>query len=216
MAVPHRAQRGVFAAAAAQAGNRSGGRAAARETAARGMLPIELSLAVESALEALERRSARSGFVESLSGIQVRGDGGNFGLPGVDREIAALYRARSLKTTLAPVDAARRIMSCKLNIPIGKHTYSVRLDRARRREAEAHAMTAQAAGRSGRLRADARCALHLREEEVPRRIAFVSDKVFEPAGGRCFCGLPLRREPWWRPRSWCTAFAPPAGVGAAP
>ena len=50
-----------------------------------------------------------------------------------------------------------------------------------RREAEAHAITCQ--GCSGEL-AHVRLTIDtlsaLREEEVPRRIAFVSDKVFEP------------------------------------
>src|SRR5271169_2727080 len=56
-----------------------------------------------------------------------------------------------------------------------------------RHEAEAHAITCQ--GCSGEL-AHVRLTIDtlsaLREEEVPRRIAFVSDKVFEPRWWRGF------------------------------
>ena len=53
---------------------------------------------------------------------------------------------------------------------------------AGRREAEAHAaMPARIAGRNWpRVRLTLDALSTLREEEVPRRIAFVSDKVFEP------------------------------------
>jgi anti-sigma factor RsiW len=63
------------------------------------------------------------------------------------------------------------------------------LDRAARQEAEAHAAACPACREeiaAVRLTLDALSTL--REEEVPRRIAFVSDKVFE--------------QPWWR--RWLT------------
>jgi anti-sigma factor RsiW len=50
-----------------------------------------------------------------------------------------------------------------------------------RREAEAHAITCQGcSGELAHVRLTIDTLAALREEEVPRRIAFVSDKVFEP------------------------------------
>jgi len=68
-------------------------------------------------------------------------------------------------------------------------------------EAEAHAATCQNCREelaATRLTLDALSTLH--EEEVPRRIAFVSDKVFEPR--------------WWQ-RFWNPTFAAACVVAAA-
>ena len=75
------------------------------------------------------------------------------------------------------------------------------LDKNARAEAEAHAVTCQNCREelaATRLTLDALSTLH--EEEVPRRIAFVSDKVFE------------RR--WWQ-RLWNPTFAAACVVAAA-
>ena len=50
----------------------------------------------------------------------------------------------------------------------------------------------------------------LREEEMPRRIAFVSDKVFEPRWWQRVFNPTFAAGAWWRPRSWCTALCGPA------
>jgi anti-sigma factor RsiW len=80
------------------------------------------------------------------------------------------------------------------------------LDKSARAEAEAHAATCPACREelaATRLTLDALSTL--REEEVPRRIAFVSDKVFEPR--------------WWQsllhPMSWNPTFAAACVVAAA-
>jgi anti-sigma factor RsiW len=80
------------------------------------------------------------------------------------------------------------------------------LDKNARAEAEAHAATCQNCREelaATRLTLDALSTLH--EEEVPRRIAFVSDKVFEPR--------------WWQslfsPMSWNPTFAAACVVAAA-
>lgn len=75
------------------------------------------------------------------------------------------------------------------------------LDKNARAEAEAHVATCQACRdelAATRLTLDALSTLH--EEEVPRRIAFVSDKVFEPR--------------WWQ-RLWNPTFAAACVVAAA-
>ena len=55
------------------------------------------------------------------------------------------------------------------------------LDRPARREAEAHAATCPSCREElATLRLTLDTLSTLREEEIPRRIAFVSDKVFEP------------------------------------
>jgi anti-sigma-K factor RskA len=80
------------------------------------------------------------------------------------------------------------------------------LDGNARSQAEAHAATCTACREelaATRLTLDALSTL--REEEVPRRIAFVSDKVFEPR--------------WWQslfsPRSWNSTVAAACVVAAA-
>jgi anti-sigma factor RsiW len=75
------------------------------------------------------------------------------------------------------------------------------LDKNARAEAEAHAATCQNCREelaATRLTLDALSTLH--DEEVPRRIAFVSDKVFEPR--------------WWQ-RLWNPTFAAACVVAAA-
>ncbi len=75
-------------------------------------------------------------------------------------------------------------MSCKLenSKPDWKAYTFGEMDAAERREAEAHAahcVACQEEVAGLRITLDAMAVL--REEELPRRIAFVSDKVFEPA-----------------------------------
>lgn len=75
------------------------------------------------------------------------------------------------------------------------------LDKNARAEAEAHAAACQNCREelaATRLTLDALSTLH--EEEVPRRIAFVSDKVFEPR--------------WWQ-KLWSPTFAAACLVAAA-
>lgn len=75
------------------------------------------------------------------------------------------------------------------------------LDRAARQEAEAHAATCPACREElATLRLTLDTLSTLREEEIPRRIAFVSDKVFEPR--------------WWQ--RWVTPnFAAACVIAAA-
>ena len=75
------------------------------------------------------------------------------------------------------------------------------LDRAARQEAETHAATCPACREElATLRLTLDTLSTLREEEIPRRIAFVSDKVFEPR--------------WWQ--RWVTPnFAAACVIAAA-
>jgi hypothetical protein len=95
-------------------------------------------------------------------------------------------------------------MSCKLNDsrPDWKSYALGELDADARREAEQHAASCNACqDELAGLRVTLDALATLREEEVPRRIAFVSDKVFEPKWW----------ENFWRPPS----FAAGAVVAAA-
>jgi anti-sigma factor RsiW len=79
------------------------------------------------------------------------------------------------------------------------------LDSNARSQAEAHAATCAACREelaTTRLTLDALSTL--REEEVPRRIAFVSDKIFEPSPW----------QQWWR-KLWNPTFAAACVVAAA-
>jgi anti-sigma factor RsiW len=75
------------------------------------------------------------------------------------------------------------------------------LDPAARRQAESHASTCAACrDELATLRLTLDTLSTLREEEIPRRIAFVSDKVFEPR--------------WWQ-QLWNPTFAAACVVAAA-
>jgi hypothetical protein len=75
------------------------------------------------------------------------------------------------------------------------------LDRAARKEAEAHAaLCADCREEAAALRLTLDTLSTLREEEMPRRIAFVSDKVFEPR--------------WWQ-KIWNPNFAAACVIAAA-
>ena len=75
------------------------------------------------------------------------------------------------------------------------------LDRATRKEAEAHAaLCADCREEAAALRLTLDTLSTLREEEMPRRIAFVSDKVFEPR--------------WWQ-KIWNPNFAAACVIAAA-
>jgi hypothetical protein len=76
------------------------------------------------------------------------------------------------------------------------------LDRAARKEAEAHAaLCADCREEAAALRLTLDTLSTLREEEMPRRIAFVSDKVFEPR--------------WWQKMIWNPNFAAACVIAAA-
>jgi hypothetical protein len=76
------------------------------------------------------------------------------------------------------------------------------LDRAARKEAEAHAaFCADCREQAAALRLTLDTLSTLREEEMPRRIAFVSDKVFEPR--------------WWQKMIWNPNFAAACVIAAA-
>ncbi|HEY6345360.1 MAG TPA: hypothetical protein VIY49_28020 [Bryobacteraceae bacterium] len=75
------------------------------------------------------------------------------------------------------------------------------MDRAARKEAEAHAaLCADCREEAAALRLTLNTLSTLREEEMPRRIAFVSDKVFEPR--------------WWQ-KIWNPNFAAACVIAAA-
>jgi len=80
-------------------------------------------------------------------------------------------------------------MTCKLqNAQPDWKAYALgELDASARREAEQHASTCSACQEElAGLRVTLDAMATLREEEVPRRIAFVSDKVFEPKWWQAF------------------------------
>jgi hypothetical protein len=75
------------------------------------------------------------------------------------------------------------------------------LDRAARKEAEAHAaLCADCREEAAAVRLTLDTLSTLRQEEMPRRIAFVSDKVFEPR--------------WWQ-KIWNPNFAAACVIAAA-
>src|SRR5262249_36864869 len=135
-------------------------------------------------------------------GVQVRRDGGDPGVSGVDCEIEAVHRARFAQGDARSGGRGTNMSCSEFDWKAYLLEEIPRGDAASYREHAASCEDCAAELAGVQLTRDA--LLTLREEEVPRRIAFVSDKVFEPT--------------WWQrlfasgPR---TGFAAAAMLSAA-
>ena len=76
------------------------------------VFPIELSLAVASALGPPLRGPARSRRAQDLPGLQVRGNGGDSLLPGFHHQVPPLHRARTPQDRAGSHEGKRFVMSC--------------------------------------------------------------------------------------------------------
>src|SRR5581483_37797 len=129
------------------------------------------------------RRSAGGGRPQDLSGFQVRGDGGDSGLPGVHRQIPAVYRARRAEERTGSHQDSRCFMSCS---PFDLRDYALdELAQPDRRQVENHVRACSGCREElGRLQTTQAALRSVADEEIPQRIAFVSDKVFAPSPWR--------------------------------
>src|ERR1044071_1021653 len=105
-------------------------------------------------------------------------------MPGLHREVAPLYRPRSAQGRTGSRKAQRCVMSCS---PFDLRDYHYQeLPDPQRLLVESHMKTCQSCREElQRLQLTESALFTLREEEIPQRIAFVSDPIFEPS--------PLRR-----------------------
>src|SRR3954451_24547494 len=105
-------------------------------------------------------------------------------MPGLDGEIPAVYRARTAQGRIGSGKAKRCVMSCS---PFDIRDYHFQeLADPQRLLVESHVKTCQLCREElAQLQLTESALFTLREEEIPQRIAFVSDPVFEPS--------PLRR-----------------------
>ena len=144
------------------------------------VFPIELSLAVASALDRLSAGPARSGGAQDLPGLQVRGDGRDSVLPGFHRQVPPVYRARTAQDRTGSREGKRCVMSCS---PFDLRDYFLQeLPSPQRRQVEAHVKTCPPCREElERLQLTEAALFSLRDEEIPQRIAFVSDQIFEPS-----------------------------------
>ena len=146
------------------------------------LLPIELSLAVESALERLSEDQREAVLLKVYQGFKFDEMAEILECP-VSTVKSRLYTALDLlKATLAPAHV------CEVNHELQFESYrleGVRAGRAGRSDAPRRRKRTPLPVPScreelARLRLTLDALSTLREEEMPRRIAFVSDKVFEP------------------------------------
>ena len=147
------------------------------------VFPVELTLAVSSALGRAHRRPARDGHSQNLPGLQIRGDRRDRGRPGFHREIAAVHGARPAENRTGSRKSTRCVMSCS---PFDLRDYYFKdLAEDERRLTEVHVKTcANCREELDRLRGTETALLALPDEEIPQRIGFVSDPVFEPSAFR--------------------------------
>src|SRR5205823_1811030 len=150
---------------------------------------------------AAQRRPARGGGAQDLPGIQIRGNVGDSVLSGFDREVAALHRARAAEDGSVSFESARRRMSCS---PFDLRDYFFgELPENDRRQADLHIKgCASCREELDQLRSTQAVLLTVPDEEIPQRIGFVSDRVYEPSV--------VRR--WWA-EFW--GSAPRLGFAAA-
>src|SRR5579885_2708656 len=110
-------------------------------------------------------------------------------MPGFDDQIAAIHRPGTAEGRTGSGEGTRCVMSCS---PFDLRDYFFQeLAEPQQRQVEAHMKScASCREELGRLQMTEAALWRLREEEIPQRIAFVSDKIFEPS--------PVRR--------WLAAF----------
>src|SRR5581483_4096637 len=126
--------------------------------------------------------TARGGGAEDLPRLQIRGNVRDFGLPGFHRQIPFVYRFGIIESG-AGAGKERRIMSCS---PFDLNEYYLdELTGPGRRQVEAHMKTCAACREElDRLRIMGAALHSVPDQEIPQRIAFVSDKIFEPSPWR--------------------------------
>ena len=153
------------------------------------VFPIELSLAVAGALDRLSPDQREAVVLKIYQGFKFEEMAEILSCP-VSTVKSRLYTALELlKAELAPVAHTRRIMSCS---PFDLKDYFLQGACPTRRRSGGSARPECSSCREelDRLRLTEAALFALRDEEIPQRIAFVSDPVFEPS-------------PW---RRWLAAF----------
>ena len=182
------------------------------------MFPIELTLAVPGALGRLSERTARSRGAQDLSGIQVRRDGGDSGVPGFDHQVAAVHGARSSETNLGSSQYGRGGMSCS-SIDL-KAYFLGELPAANEAPVEDHVRACAACReeleRLDLTRVGAGCRWPTKRPRSGSRsfpTKFLSRAGGRPSGARDRRWA-LRRRRCWRRRFWCMRYARPASAAS--
>src|SRR5664280_2074744 len=197
LAVPHRAQRGLQHVPQAEARDRCG-RNRARSHGDQNHRGRKLGLPHRTVAGRRQRFGppldgpARSGGAENLPGFQVRGNGGDSLLPGFHHQVPPLHRARTAQNRAGSHEGKGFVMSCS---PFDLKDYFLQeLPSTQRVQVEAHVKSCLTCREElERLQLTGAALFSLRDEEIPQRIAFLSDQVFEPS--------PLRR---WLSGFWCS------------
>src|SRR5579885_2961551 len=101
-------------------------------------------------------------------------------MPGFDDQIAAIHRPGTAEGRTSSGEGTRCVMSCS---PFDLRDYFFQeLPDPQQRQVEAHVKTCQRCREElERLNLTGTALMSLVDEEIPQRIAFVSDKVFEPS-----------------------------------
>src|SRR5207302_9097591 len=127
-----------------------------------------------------ESRAARSRRAEDLPGVQIRGNGRDPVLPGVHHQVPFVHRSGTPQTRPGADPGKGYVMSCS---PFDLRDYFLQeLPSAQSLQVETHVKTCDACREElHRLQATQSALFTLRDEAIPQRIGFVSDKIFEPS-----------------------------------
>src|SRR4051795_5614748 len=106
-------------------------------------------------------------------------------MPGLHRQVPSVHRPRTAQGRTGSRQAKRCFMSCS---PFDLKDYFLKeLADPHRRQVEAHVKSCEPCREElDRLQLTESALFSLREEEIPQRIAFVSDPIFEPSPWRRF------------------------------
>src|SRR5437764_220487 len=106
-------------------------------------------------------------------------------MPGFHRQVPSVYRPRTAQGRTGSRQAKRCVMSCS---PFDLKDYFLKeLADPQRRQVEAHVKSCEPCREElDRLQLTESALFSLRDEEIPQRIAFVSDPIFEPSPWRRF------------------------------
>src|ERR1035438_9790460 len=196
MVVPDCAQRGVLAVPQAQTGDGSGqpGTGGCRR-GNRGGWQLSFSDRTQPGgggrFGPAFAGPARGGSAEDLPGLQVRRNGRDSGMSGFHGEVPVVYRARPPEGRPGSNTGTRCVMSCS---PFDLRDYFLKeLTDPQQHQVEAHVQDCSGCREElDRLRLTGAALCSWREEEIPQRIGFVSDPVFQRSWWAAFWGSSAR------------------------
>ena len=147
------------------------------------VFPIELSLSVASALGRLSAEQREAVVLKIYRGFKFEEMAEILELSGLHRQVPSVHRPRSAQRGTGSARGTGCVMNCS---PFDLKDFLLQeLTDPQRRQVETHVQACPSCRLElDRLRLTQTALSSLPDEEIPRRIGFVSDQIFEPSSWR--------------------------------